>query len=91
MTSQVDTDTLASGRGHAVLQGADVVVVVMHCLLVTGVLLRDLFKEALGLVLCVVQLGKAVGQLAPANEELETVGDEGIDVAAPGQGNTSVG
>ena len=65
------------------LQGADVIGIVVHRLLVAGGLVLDLSAEAFGLVLGIVQLGKAVGDLAPADEELETVGDERVIVVAP--------
>ena len=82
----VDADTLAGGGRHTVLQGAHIIVVVVHRLVVSGLLLLHLLAEALRLVLGVVELGKAVGDLAAADEELETVGDEGVVVVAPGQG-----
>src|SRR5690606_36651502 len=47
----VDADAEAAGGGHAVLQGADVVGVVVHGLDVTGVLGGDLSAEPGGLVL----------------------------------------
>ena len=68
------------------LQGADIVGVEVHGLLVAGVLLRHLATEALGLILGVVELGKAVGEFAAADVELEAVGDEGILIVAPRQG-----
>ena len=47
--------------GMPYLEGADEVGVVVHRLLVAGFLVRGLGAKALGLVLGVVQLGKAVG------------------------------
>ena len=41
--------------------------------------------EALGLVLGVVQLGEAVGDLAPADEELEAIGDQRVLIIAARQ------
>ena len=82
----VDTDAFAGGGRHAVLQGAHIVLIVVHGLQISGILFRYLLAEALGLILRVVQLGETVGDLAPADKEFETVGDEGIVVVAPGQG-----
>jgi len=69
-----------------VLQGVDVVGVEVHRLQVPRLLLLHLLLEALGLILRVVELGEAVGDLAAADEKLEAVGDEGVGVVAPGQG-----
>ena len=81
----VDADALPGRRWHAVLERGDVVGVEVHRLEVAGVLLGDLGAEALGLVLGVVELGEAVGDLAPTDEELEAVGDERVGIAAPRQ------
>ena len=81
----VDADALARGRRQTVLQRAHVVLVVVHGLLVAGLAALDLLAEALGLVLGVVQLGEAVGDLAAGDEQLEAVGDEGVVVVAPRQ------
>src|SRR3989338_2176571 len=69
--------------GPAVLEGADVVLVEVHGLLVAGLLFLHLFAEALGLVLGVVQLREAVGDLAAADEQLEPVGERRVVVVAP--------
>src|SRR5687767_8185584 len=53
----------------------------MHRLRVARVLLPGLLGEALGLVLGVVQLGEAVGDLAPGDVELEALGDLRLPVA----------
>ena len=50
---------------------------------VARLLLADLFHEAGRLVLGVVQLGEAVGDLAPGDEQLEAIGDVGLLVVAP--------
>ena len=52
---------------------------------VARILARHLIFEALRLILCVVQLGKSVGQLTPADEELPAIRDERILVIAPRQ------
>ena len=71
----------AVGR-QAVLERADVVGVVVHRLLVAGLLRLRLRGEARGLVLGVVQLGEAVGDLAAGDEQLEAVGDRRVRVVA---------
>lgn len=58
----------------------------MHGLVVTGIFCRYLLAETLRLVLGIIQLGKAIGQLAAADEELEAVSDKGIRIATPGRG-----
>ncbi len=57
----VDANALAGGGGHAMFQGADIIGVEVHGLLVAGILFLHLLAEALRLVLGVVQLGEAVG------------------------------
>lgn len=81
----IDADPLPRRRRHAVLQRADVVGVEVHGLLVAGFLLVDLLGEALGLILGIVQLREAVGNLAAADEEFEALGDERVVVLAAGQ------
>ena len=61
--------------GMPYLERADEVGVVVHRLLVAGFLVGRLRLEARGLVLGVVQLGEAVGDLAAGDEELEALGD----------------
>ena len=79
----VDADAEPGGRRQAVLQRAHVVRVVEHRFLVAGALARHLLAEPGGLVVGIVQLGESVRQLAPADEELEAVGDERVRVVAP--------
>jgi hypothetical protein len=59
--------------------------------MVAGGLLLDLFLEALGLVLGVVQLGEAVGDLAAGDVELEALGDLRVLVERRASGDTSAG
>jgi hypothetical protein len=87
----VDADALADRRRHAVLEGADVIGVVVHGLQVARVLLRHLLAEALGLVLGVVELAEAVGELAAGDEELEAVRDKRVASLRRARGDTSVG
>ena len=57
-----------------------IVGVVVHRLLVAGVLGLRLRVEARRLVLGVVELGEAVGELAAGDEELEALGDRRVGV-----------
>jgi hypothetical protein len=52
---------------------------------------RYLLAEARGLVVRIVELGKAVGDLAAADEELEAVGDERVMSLRRASGETSAG
>ena len=81
----IDADAAAAGRRQAVLERADVVGVVVHRLIVAGLLRLGLLLETRGLVLRVVQLGEAVGDLAPGDEQLEALGDVRVGVAASRQ------
>src|SRR3954463_10763045 len=78
----VDAKARARGGRHAVLEGADVIGVVVHRLLVSRLLLLHLLEEARRLVLGVVQLGEAIGDLLCVDEELEAVGELRIGIAA---------
>ena len=74
MHQPVDADAQAAGRGHAVLQGADEVVVHLG----HRVFLRqagELLRKSLLLHDRVVQLGVGVGQLHAVDEQLEALGD----------------
>src|SRR5665213_1125069 len=74
----VDADAEAGGRGHAIFQGTHIIGVVEHGLLIALVLARDLRREARGLILRVIELGKAVGEFAAREKEFKAIGDEGI-------------
>ena len=87
----VDADAEPAGRRHAVFERADVVGVVEHRFLVARVLALDLRAEARRLVLGVVELGEAVRELAPRDEELEAIREERIRVVARASGDTSAG
>ena len=76
----VDAHAHAAGRGHAVLEGPDVVEVDVAGLGVAGRLGRGLVAEPGQLVDRVVQLAVGVGQLAAADDELEPL-DQGRVVA----------
>ena len=78
----VDADAETRGRRQAILERTHVVGVVEHRFLVARALARHLLAEARSLVVRVVQLGEAVGELAATHEELEAVGDERIGVVA---------
>ncbi len=57
----------------------------MHRLVIAGLLLGNLPAEALRLIVGIVQLGEAVGDLAPGDEQLEAVGHERVLIVAPGE------
>ena len=85
MTSAIDADAEPRRRRQAVFERADVVGVVEHRLVVAGRLARSLLAKARGLVVGIVELGEAVGDLAAADEELEAIGDERVRVVASRQ------
>ena len=67
------------------LQRPDVVLVEVHGLFVARFLLLHLLTKTLGLVLGVVKLGKAIGDLASADEKFEAVNRRGVFVVTPGE------
>ena len=69
----VDTDADAARGRHAVLEGAHVVLVVLHGLVVTASLLGHLSGKALGLVDRVVELGERVSVLVTGDNQLKAV------------------
>ena len=81
----VDPDPLACRGRHAVFECADVVGVIVHRLVVSRLLLLDLLPETLGLVLGIIELREAVGNLASADKEFEPVRNERISIVAPRQ------
>src|SRR3989344_8007657 len=76
----VDADAAAAGRGQAVFERADVVGVEVHGFLVASVLGAGLRGKAGGLLLGVVELGKAIAVFAAGDEQLEALGDAGFGV-----------
>src|SRR5581483_8342339 len=82
----IDADAEARGRGQSVLESTDIVGVIKHRLFVALVLTRHLRPETRGLVLRVIQLREAVGNLAAADEELEAVGQERVGIIRTRQG-----
>ena len=81
----IDPDALAGRGRHAVLERADVVLVVVHRLLLAALLGVHLGLEPLLLIERVVQLGEGVGDLPAGDEQLEAVGDLRILVVAARQ------
>ena len=69
----VDTDANAARGRHTVLEGAHVVLVVLHGLVVAAGLLSHLGSKALGLVDRVVELGECVGVLVAGDDQLKAV------------------
>src|SRR6185312_16469165 len=49
------------------------------------VLARHLRPKARRLILRIIELGEAIGQLAPGEEELETIGEERVRVIGAGE------
>ena len=82
----VDAYALPRGRRQAVFQGAYIVRVVVHGLIVTGVFFPHLLLEAFGLIFGVVKLRETVGQLAATHEELKPLGHLGLGIHSPRQG-----
>jgi len=80
----VDTNAFARGGRHAVFQRHHIVFIVEHGFVVAGVFFRHLGAKTLGLVFSVIQLGKAVGNFAAADKELEALGDKRIAVFTAG-------
>ena len=79
----VDADTEPSGRRHAVLEGAQVVLVDAAAFEVAGVACGLLLLEALPLLDRIVELAVAVGVLVAVDEQLEAIGELGIDGIDP--------
>ena len=63
-------------------QRGDVILVERHGFFIAACLVFHLRAETFGLILRVVQLGKAIGDFATADKKLEAVGDQRIGVAA---------
>ena len=82
----VYADPFASRGRQAIFERADVIRVVVHGLGVTRFLRTGLFLEACLLILRIVQFGKAIGDFAARNIELEPVRYSRIRVVAPGKG-----
>ena len=81
----IDADAEPAGRWHAVLEGAQVVLVDGAALDVAGVPGRLLLLEALPLLDRIVELGVAVGQLDRIDEQLEALGEERVVAVDPRQ------
>ena len=70
----VDTNANAARGRHTVLEGAHVVLVILHGLIVAAGLLGHLGGKALGLVNRVVELGERVGVLVAGDNQLKSGG-----------------
>ena len=81
----VDTDANAARRRHAVFQGAHVVFVIFHGLIVAAGLFSHLGGKALGLVNRVVKLGERVGVFVAGDNELEAMREARIVFIALGE------
>ena len=82
----VYADANTAGGRHAVLQGAQEVVVDDHCLVVTLVSELHLLDETLLLVDGVVQLGVGIRQLLAVYHQLEAFGQSGLGAVHLRQG-----
>ena len=82
----VDSDTAAAGGRHAVFHGAQEVFVHGVGFPIALLLHLHLFLEPAALVHGIVQLGKRIGELAPAYEQLEPFGEFGVVPVPLGQG-----
>ena len=81
----IDTNPLPRRRRQAIFQRANIIVIKMHRLVVTGLFGRDLRFKAIRLILRVVELAETIGQLASADKKLEAIGHKGVVVVAPRQ------
>ena len=81
----IDANPLARRWRQAIFQRANIIVIKMHRLVVPGLFGRDLRFEAIRLIFRVIKLAETIGQLAPANKKLETIGHKGVVVVAPRQ------
>ncbi len=81
----VDADPEAAAGRHAVLQGAEVVLVDRAGLEVAGLLGQLLGLEPRSLLDGVVQLAVGVGQLPAAHDQLEALDQPGVVAVGPGQ------
>jgi len=71
----IDADPAAARRRHAVFERADVVRIEKHRLFVAFGFRLGLPLEALGLILGVIEFGKAVGQFTTGDIEFEALGN----------------
>ena len=81
----VDTDADAARGRHTVLEGAHVILVVLHGLVVAAGLLGHLGSEALGLIDRVVELGERVRVLVAGDDQLKAMGQARVILKALGK------
>ena len=82
----VNANAAAAGRRHAVFQRTNVVGIKIHGLFVARIFGGDLRMKPSCLVFGVVELGKAVGDLAARDEQFKAFRDLGPGIGRPGQG-----
>src|SRR5690606_15476943 len=80
-----DAHSKPSGGWHAVLEGPNVVLVVVHGFVSAATLAIDLVEKAVSLIVRVVQLAKGVTDLATVDEQFEAVDIVWIRVFSPSQ------
>ena len=81
----VDADANAARGRHAIFQGAHIVFVIFHGLIVAAGLFDHLGGKALGLVNRVVKLGERVGVFVASNNELKAMRETRIVFIALGK------
>jgi len=67
------------------LEGSNVVFIVVHRFLVATLAAADLVPKAAGLIDRVIELGKGVAELSTVNEKLEPVDQTRIRIFATGE------
>src|SRR5690606_25551518 len=82
----VDAEAKPRCGRHAVLERADVVLVVVHRLFCTTLLLIDLFSEARCLIFRIVELAERIAALDAIHEQLEPLRKLGLSIFAPREG-----
>src|SRR4030095_1171393 len=81
----VDADSRAGSGRQAVLEGTDVIGIVVHGLRMACLFLPRLFSKSRSLVFRIVQLGETIGNFAAADVELEALRHPRVLVAAAGE------
>src|SRR5690606_32241862 len=87
----VDAEAKPRCGGHAVLERADVVLVVVHRLFCTTLLLLDLFAEARRLIFRIVELAERIAALDAIHEQLEPFRKLGLSIFAAREGRNLSG
>ncbi len=86
----VDTNTQTRSRRQTVFQSGNVVFVVEHRFVITGIFGVNLILETLRLIFCIVQLAETVTDFTSADEEFEAIGDFRVYVITARQRRNSL-